>query len=709
MSEQSTYATTSSQVFMSSRLYPVCILLFFSLYTTMHADAQNKNIGTIFRTSYQQAEKEYKNGSVVQALALYKKTLRKKNTPKVKLKIAHCYQSLNQSQEAEQWYREAATNTYSLEKQDLFNYAEVLLSNGKYNESLSCFEKFVNTYGQDSSAAKRIRGIKEQDAFFVDSLNFNIRFIKANSTASELAPSFYKTGLVFASNKDTEESSVRLTNPKDESLLLNLYYGELDSTKNITKTLLLSPQINGKLNEGTCSFYNKGNSLFFTQNSDRKKKLISSAKTFYRLGIFHSNKDTIHDVWQTPKPFIYNNPSYSLGHPAVSEDGKTLYFASDQPGGFGGTDLYVSYLKDTLWTNPINLGAKVNTTSDELFPFIYNDSTLYFSSKGHEGLGGLDIYKTSKKEQDFDNPENVGYPVNSTQDDFGIIFSENKKWGYFVSNRKNKGSDDDIYVFDVIKVFVAGSVKSHLKKAALENVTINVFRNNKKTTSTQSDEKGNFSLMLDPGKKYNIVLSKEDYISARTVLSTPISEDSSALDVIMEKESRSFVKGVVKSNKKIIPSLTIYAMGKNTFTTERLLSNNAGEFSTEIDPDEDYLFFAEYKDQFGQIILKSSKERKGSFLFYANIMLNPYETSPIECLVQKNKLPVAHALVVIHHQLTNQRDTLQTNEEGKASFVAKSYTNYRIDVISDEGKADEQDLNINYPFKNLLLFTLKEE
>ena len=149
-------------------------------------------------------------------------------------------------------------------------------------------------------------------------------------------------------------------------------------------------------------------------------------------------------IWSAPTEFDYNGNDYSTGHPSLSADGKNLYFASDRPGGYGGTDIYVCTKINNNWSAPQNLGAEINTEGNEMFPYISNTNTLYFASNGKPGLGGLDIFSSTINNDKCSTPENMGYPINTDKDDFGLITNSNSADGYFTSNRKGS---DDIYSF----------------------------------------------------------------------------------------------------------------------------------------------------------------------------------------------------------------------------------------------------------------------
>ncbi|HEX8546319.1 MAG TPA: PKD domain-containing protein, partial [Cytophagaceae bacterium] len=207
-----------------------------------------------------------------------------------------------------------------------------------------------------------------------------------------------------------------------------------------------SEKLNTKFNEGPFTFNKDTTIIYYTGNVDLGKKKLADSK---QLHIYQARKKG--NDWDDIESLSLNNDKYSTGHPALSPDNKKLYFVSNMPGGFGGTDIYVSYLHNGVWTKPVNLGDKINTSGNELFPFISFDGMLYFSSDGHTGLGKLDIFSAQFLEAEWKNVKNLGAPFNSLHDDFSFVAYEKEKYGYFSSDRGAGNTGDDIYKFSKIE------------------------------------------------------------------------------------------------------------------------------------------------------------------------------------------------------------------------------------------------------------------
>lgn len=303
-----------------------------------------------------------------------------------------------------------------------------------------------------------------------------------------------------------------------------------DLNKYFTPVLKLSNDLNSKFHDGPVSFAQNGSWAMFNRNNYYHGKARKSKDGTNKLKLY-SAKYTGGE-WYDVKDFPYNSNEYSNGHPALSENGSLLYFVSDKPGGFGGTDIYYCLRVDTGWTEPVNLGKAINTTGNEMFPYVDHKNNLYFSSNGHPGMGGLDIFYVELKDKlPASAPENVGFPVNSIKDDFGIIMEADKSSGYFSSNRKGT---DDIYKFSHIPVRLdlRGLILTHAQNSerAVDGVKVVI------TSASASDTLftkavGDFYSVLDRDKDYKIEATKEGYETQRATISTSGIKVSQTLSV----------------------------------------------------------------------------------------------------------------------------------------------------------------------------------
>lgn len=272
---------------------------------------------------------------------------------------------------------------------------------------------------------------KAQDTslYKVQRLPFNTRVY------SEYAPMILGDGLVFCSNRKLFKNFPKDYKTKNGYRPYNLLkVAQKDSLK-WTSPKLFSKDIFSKVNEGPSSFCEFTKTLYFTRNLLTKNTFAVKNNT---LGIFYTMWTP--SVLVSISDFPFNKPEYNIVDPSINEDGTTLYFASDMPGGFGGFDIYRSYLKRGVWSTPENLGPEVNSSGMERYPFIYQDDRLYFSSDAHASMGGLDVFLSIEKDSTWTKPEPLDIPINSTSDDFAFVADSGLATGYFTTNRS--GSDD---------------------------------------------------------------------------------------------------------------------------------------------------------------------------------------------------------------------------------------------------------------------------
>jgi hypothetical protein len=257
---------------------------------------------------------------------------------------------------------------------------------------------------------------------------------------NDIAPVIVKDGVVFCSNRKTSSISDATTFEGDH--LYSIFYAQKKDTSEWAKEKRYGINSASLFNEGPICYTPDGKSIYFTRNIEtgkaaRKKNFVN------KLGIFIA--DVSGDSWTNIRPFQYNNPKYNVAHPSISSDGKYLFFASDMPGGNGGSDLFYCELINNQWNTPVNLGNKINSPASEIYPFIHPSGKLYFSSSRSGGLGGMDIYSSTLSYGQWEAPVLLPEPINSAYDDFALVADINEGNGYFSSDRK--GRNDDIYSF----------------------------------------------------------------------------------------------------------------------------------------------------------------------------------------------------------------------------------------------------------------------
>jgi outer membrane protein OmpA-like peptidoglycan-associated protein len=271
------------------------------------------------------------------------------------------------------------------------------------------------------------------------------RFIVKPTTFSsrindEFSPVFYKGGIVFCSN-ESENSLVSYNNGQNR--LFKIFYAKKRDSTGWERPRILAKEITSDFNDGPVTFNENENIIYYSRNTSIENSLRNISDTSNKLGIFSA--ELIDGVWTNIKPFTYNNPKYSFCTPALTPDGERIYFSSDMPGGSGGMDLYYCLRRNNDWDQPVNLGPVINTSKNESFPFACKYGKLFFASDGHKGFGGKDLYYTQEINGEWISPVHLDSAINSPADDFGLVTDSTFENGYFSTNRRKS---DDIYSFN---------------------------------------------------------------------------------------------------------------------------------------------------------------------------------------------------------------------------------------------------------------------
>lgn len=353
----------------------------------------------------------------------------------VKLKLAESYRLTNQFIESISWYDKAIAENSVHADDMIINYAHTLKNVGLYDRAQKEYQKFAsidenvsNHFVQSCDYAKEL--LKRQD-------DYRIQMMKFNTKGSDFGVSFYNDLLVFCSF----DANAAGTNPANNSERTgNLLYIENENATGVEK---LRSQLKDMYGIGPLSYSANNRMVAYTKNN-----FINGYKQVYHdeenMSIYYALVDENGD-FELEKPFPFNGSDYSTAFPHLDFGGSALYFASNKLGGFGGFDIYVSYLKNGKWTRPENLGPSVNSRGDEITPFLH-DGTLYFSSNYHQGLGGYDIFQSKVKKGSWSLAENMGKGVNSPADDYYFAVNQNSGEQFFSSNRMGGRGNDDIYV-----------------------------------------------------------------------------------------------------------------------------------------------------------------------------------------------------------------------------------------------------------------------
>ncbi|QCE41030.1 OmpA family protein [Psychroserpens sp. NJDZ02] len=428
---------------------------------------------------------------------------------------------------AAKWYGQLFDSSDNIEPEYIYRYALSLKSDEKYFASDVVMEKFHETKGEDYRANLFVNERNYLEEIELQSGRFELINVNFNSKLSDFAPSFYQGALIYASNRDTRGFSKRV-HDWNEQPFLDLY--KLNNTE-VSKpsSSKFSSDINSIYHESTAVFTKDGLTLYFTRNNYTDEDYKQDEEGTNRLKLYRGkriDKGSTHwDVEELP----FNSNQYSVAHPALSPDEKTLYFASDMPGTKGLSDLYKVEVNNGVFGEIKNLGDKINTEGRETFPFISKDNKLYFASDGHVGLGGLDIFVSDLNDNKVGDVFNLGRPVNGPDDDFTFIINNITGIGYFASNRTGGVGDDDIYSFKSIKPLITkceqsinGIVLDVKDDQPIAKAVVYLLNENNKVIDEKTSRiDGSFNFTLDCSQTYSIRSTKEAYSPAEKVFNTP--------------------------------------------------------------------------------------------------------------------------------------------------------------------------------------------
>ncbi|MGZ3904968.1 MAG: OmpA family protein [Bacteroidia bacterium] len=519
------------------------------------------------------ANKFYSEQAYAEAIPYYEKAYKSDSSNKLVLSnLGDCYRLTNNTSGQLKCYGGLIKYGKAEPVHKLY-YGQALLESGQNSEAKSYFEQYTeDARGKElaSSSEKAKQYTKNSDAYKVDLASFN-------SPENDFCAVNFNNTIVFASSRN-KTKWINIKHGWTNDSYLNLYTTEKSNGIDMPVKVFMG-DLDSKYNDGPVCFTKDFNTIYFTRNN-YNKKAISKDGT-YKLKIFEGtmNANGFERVSELP----FNNNDYNCAHPSLSADGKTLYFASDMPGGKGGMDIYsCTKNSDGTWGKPENLGEKVNTAGTEVFPFIASNGLLYFSSNGHDGLGGLDIYETKIKEGKAGRVYNMGEPVNSKDDDFGVFLADDNKTGYLSSNRKKGGMDDDIYNFQILRDVKRGKevlivTKDKESGEILANTT---FKLNNETVTT--NEKGEYPTIVEEDLNYPIVVEKEDYYKLEDSVSTKSSpDDTFTKTLLLEKDPKLALVALVADAKTNAPlegvKITIKELPANT-VFDTYTTTSAGDY-----------------------------------------------------------------------------------------------------------------------------------
>ena len=506
--------------------------------------------------STRKADKQFSRFEFVKAADSYEKLVNNgKSSDYVVSQLAECYYNIYNTVEAEKWYATLVDETK--DTNIIYKYSQMLKANGKYEQSNKWMAKFAELRPADNKATAYMEDPNYLPKIISKGKRFNVQNLDINSEYSDFGGSLNNNKLYITSSRNTvglfdlgRWLTQRISYGWNNEPYLDIYSFDISESGSYINEDYLNSNVNTKYHEGLASFDNEGN-MYLSRESFYENQYVkdpNSNNIISLLGIYKISENDNNAV-----ALNINSSEYSVKNPSISADGKTLYFASDKPGGFGNFDIYRGDI-DTNGDvkNVENLGQKINTEGQEMFPFIGNENNLYFSSDSQLGLGGLDVFFTKEVDGKWASARNVGIPVNSNADDFAFSINESNGEGFVSSNRSGGKGSDDIYsikrLVPICDVLLTANVLDSKTKLVIESATTSVSDKDGNIASTKTSSKeGIAEFMLVCEEKGKLIVSKEGYNSKIVDLEIS-SEEFTSIDIMLDPIEKIIVAEKIELN-----------------------------------------------------------------------------------------------------------------------------------------------------------------
>ena len=456
------------------------------------------------------ADNLFNKFSFVNAADVYKELISKNdNADYATRQLADCYAYMRNPDSAVVYYKKAVEQP-NVPNHYYYNYAQALRGTEDYKESRIWLKRFKDAGGEINDA----KFLKDAD--FINNIfnakpQYTLKDVNFNSKYSDFA-AYEKDGNVYFASSRDEGVLAKHNYGWNNEPFLDIYVKSKNDTVVNTKSKIKGA-INSVYHEGPLTISKDGKTLYFSRNDFNKQVLGKTDEGVTNLKIYKAT--LVDDAWKNIEEVPFNSSTYSISHPALNIDNSKLYFTSDMPGGFGGTDIYYVAIKnDGSYGTPQNLGNVLNTNKNESFPFVNSEDAFFFASDGHPGLGLLDVFGTVSDNNKIISVINLGIPVNSSKDDFSFFMSEDGLSGYFASNRDGGVGSDDIYAYDrTPQLKIEGTVTDAETNSPIANATITLLDSNSNPIATvQTDNKGQYEINIDRDTDYYVNVKNDDYL-----------------------------------------------------------------------------------------------------------------------------------------------------------------------------------------------------
>lgn len=488
-------------------------------------------------------DKKYDSYAYIDAIKTYERVAEKgyKSEDMFK-KLGNSYYFNSDFDGAAKWYGELFAMNTSVEPEYYYRYAQSLKSTGQIDKANKILSEFNAKFKNDNRGKLYKEDVNYLDQIKANSGRYTIEDAGINSKYSDYGSFVYDNKIYFASARDTGNFSQRKHKWTNE-YFTNLYFADVDATTGKSvKVNTFKTSINTKFHESSPAFTKDGKTVYFTRNNYVNGKKGKDENKITLIKIYKATLDN-NGKWGNSIELPFNSDNYSVGHPSLSADEKTLYFASDMPGTLGQSDIYKVSINGESYGAPQNLGTSINTEGKETFPYVTSENEIYFASDGHPGLGGLDVFVGNIEDNGtISNIQNVGSDINSPKDDFAYNIDPVSRRGYFSSNKDGGQGSDDIYKFLETRKLqcvqtLEGIITDLNTTAVLPGTKVTLYEGTTIKNSTVSDKDGYYTFTVECGKTYNVRAEKEEYTTREVTVTIGKLTGKTSLPIALEKST----------------------------------------------------------------------------------------------------------------------------------------------------------------------------